>query len=386
MVVDRVADRITDSAQQHPNSFGQPVTVVVWRTARRLHPIASNEAPWPESGASCVGAGPASSVEWPAARPGVRMSGGDRRTSRDAVDGKGAHMSELQQATPSSMGVSRTLRLAWRASARAPRGCCRSWKPCPRSTSRRARTSIQRLWSASRRGTPRPAYTIPWPSSAKTRTWRRCGSPAPNRFHCEHTVMALEHGKHVIVEKPMAVFAARGGADDRGGGEERRGSCWRGHTNSFELPVRAMRRVILSGELGPPLRRAHLVVYGLDAASEDGRRAGPRAGRRDPVPAGLPPGRRGPAPGRRYAPQRPGDDRAVDAGTHHARLSQRVPGVRGRHARDHDAQRLRLLHDGGDVPVGHGAPALHAGGTREHPARTCGAAAGTRRRTSRPFG
>src|SRR5690348_13343450 len=28
---------------------------------------------------------------------------------------------------------------------------------------------------------------------------------SPNRFHCEHAVEALTHGKHVVVEKPMAV-------------------------------------------------------------------------------------------------------------------------------------------------------------------------------------
>src|SRR5262245_45363670 len=27
----------------------------------------------------------------------------------------------------------------------------------------------------------------------------------PNQFHCEHTIIAARHGKHVVVEKPMAL-------------------------------------------------------------------------------------------------------------------------------------------------------------------------------------
>src|SRR5712691_9913006 len=28
---------------------------------------------------------------------------------------------------------------------------------------------------------------------------------SPNRFHAEHTILAASHGKHVVVEKPMAI-------------------------------------------------------------------------------------------------------------------------------------------------------------------------------------
>src|SRR6266550_7964293 len=28
---------------------------------------------------------------------------------------------------------------------------------------------------------------------------------SPNRFHAEHTILAANHGKHVVVEKPMAI-------------------------------------------------------------------------------------------------------------------------------------------------------------------------------------
>ena len=34
---------------------------------------------------------------------------------------------------------------------------------------------------------------------------------SPNRFHAEHTILAAQHGKHVVVEKPMAVTLADAG-------------------------------------------------------------------------------------------------------------------------------------------------------------------------------
>ena len=71
----------------------------------------------------------------------------------------------------------------------------------------------------------------------------------PNPFHRPHTVMAAEHGKHVIVEKPMALdlseAAAMIDAADRNGVQ-----LLSGHTRAFDPPVQAMSRVIQSGEIG----------------------------------------------------------------------------------------------------------------------------------------
>lgn len=72
---------------------------------------------------------------------------------------------------------------------------------------------------------------------------------SPNRFHCQHAVEALEHGKHVVVEKPMAVSLEE--VDRMVEASNRNGvKLIAGHTNSFELHVRAMRKVINSGRLG----------------------------------------------------------------------------------------------------------------------------------------
>lgn len=71
----------------------------------------------------------------------------------------------------------------------------------------------------------------------------------PNRFHCEHTVLAAQGGKHVVVEKPMATSLEDAGrmveAADRNGIKL---LC--GHTASLMAGFRAMRRVISSGRLG----------------------------------------------------------------------------------------------------------------------------------------
>jgi len=82
---------------------------------------------------------------------------------------------------------------------------------------------------------------------------------SPNRFHCEHAVEAMQRGKHVVVEKPMAISldeADRMIASARSNGV----NLVAGHTNSFELHIRAMRKVINSGRLGR-LRAVHVWSY-----------------------------------------------------------------------------------------------------------------------------
>jgi len=74
------------------------------------------------------------------------------------------------------------------------------------------------------------------------------GSPHP--LHPDQAITALRHGKHVVVEKPLALTltdcdrvideAARSGLH-----------CIVGHTHGFDVNVQAMRRLIYSGEFGP---------------------------------------------------------------------------------------------------------------------------------------
>jgi phthalate 4,5-cis-dihydrodiol dehydrogenase len=82
---------------------------------------------------------------------------------------------------------------------------------------------------------------------------------SPNRFHAEHTIMAANHGKHVVVEKPMAVTLADAQrmveAADKNGVK-----LLAGHTRAFTLPIRAMRKVIESGKYGQ-LRALNIWSY-----------------------------------------------------------------------------------------------------------------------------
>jgi phthalate 4,5-cis-dihydrodiol dehydrogenase len=70
----------------------------------------------------------------------------------------------------------------------------------------------------------------------------------PNRFHCEHAIEAMRNGKHVLVEKPMAVTIEE--ADQMVEAAQRYGvHLLAAHTSSFGLPIRAMRK-IAQAELG----------------------------------------------------------------------------------------------------------------------------------------
>ena len=71
----------------------------------------------------------------------------------------------------------------------------------------------------------------------------------PNPLHMTHAVMAANAGKHVVVEKPLAVnlkeAQAMIDAADKNGVK-----LLSGHTRAFDPPVQAMARVVRSGEVG----------------------------------------------------------------------------------------------------------------------------------------
>jgi phthalate 4,5-cis-dihydrodiol dehydrogenase len=71
----------------------------------------------------------------------------------------------------------------------------------------------------------------------------------PHELHAAHAVMALAAGKHVIVEKPLALSYAD--CDRIIDAAERAGrTLIVGHTHGFDPNVRAIQRLVASGELG----------------------------------------------------------------------------------------------------------------------------------------
>jgi phthalate 4,5-cis-dihydrodiol dehydrogenase len=71
----------------------------------------------------------------------------------------------------------------------------------------------------------------------------------PNKFHAVHSIIAANHGKHVVVEKPMAVTLAEAEQMIKASVKNNiKLLC--GHTQSFGPHIRTMRKMIRSGELG----------------------------------------------------------------------------------------------------------------------------------------
>jgi len=81
----------------------------------------------------------------------------------------------------------------------------------------------------------------------------------PNRFHAAHTIIAANAGKHVVVEKPMAL-SLREAEQMIEAAIKNKIKLLCGHTQSFGPHIRTMRKIIGSGELGP-LCALHVWAY-----------------------------------------------------------------------------------------------------------------------------
>jgi phthalate 4,5-cis-dihydrodiol dehydrogenase len=105
---------------------------------------------------------------------------------------------------------------------------------------------------------PRAAFARDFNAAVYSNVAELCEDPAvevvyiatPHQFHAEHAALAARHGKHIILEKPMALTLAD--CDAIIAAVEHHGvHLIVGHTHAFDPAVREMRRRIASGTLGP---------------------------------------------------------------------------------------------------------------------------------------
>jgi phthalate 4,5-cis-dihydrodiol dehydrogenase len=71
----------------------------------------------------------------------------------------------------------------------------------------------------------------------------------PHQHHAEHAIAAASRGKHVLVEKPMAISMAQGEAMVAAA-RENSVALVVGHSHSFDAPVARAREIVASGQLG----------------------------------------------------------------------------------------------------------------------------------------
>src|SRR5207245_9604167 len=79
-------------------------------------------------------------------------------------------------------------------------------------------------------------------------TCDRCAA-SPQLLHAEKSLAAIDSGKHVMVEKPMAITLED---CDRmiAAAEKKQVKLMVAHTRSFKPPIRKMREIATSGRIG----------------------------------------------------------------------------------------------------------------------------------------
>ena len=104
---------------------------------------------------------------------------------------------------------------------------------------------------------PREAFARDFNAKVYDDATALCADPAveavyiatPHQFHAPHAILAAQHGKHIILEKPMALSLADCDAIIAAV-EKAKVYLIVGHTHAFDPAVREIRRIVASGALG----------------------------------------------------------------------------------------------------------------------------------------
>lgn len=120
-----------------------------------------------------------------------------------------------------------------------------------------AHSGVKVVAAADPHDAPRNAFAHDFNARVYADINELCADPAvdivyiatPHQFHAAHAAIAAGAGKHVILEKPMALTLADCDAIIAAV-ERAKTHLIVGHTHAFDPAVREMRRIVASGELG----------------------------------------------------------------------------------------------------------------------------------------
>jgi phthalate 4,5-cis-dihydrodiol dehydrogenase len=120
-----------------------------------------------------------------------------------------------------------------------------------------AHPGVKLVAAADPHDAPRNAFARDFNARAYADITELCADPAvgvvyiatPHQFHAAHAALAAGAGKHIILEKPMALTLADCDAIIAAT-ERAKVHLIVGHTHAFDPAVREMRRIVASSELG----------------------------------------------------------------------------------------------------------------------------------------
>ena len=131
----------------------------------------------------------------------------------------------------------------------------------------RADVLVQQRGLAESRTKAQARFTADFAANSYASVEELCADPdvdaiyvaTPHQYHAEHVTMAAAAGKHVLVEKPMALTLGECRAMTEA---VRRAGVQMviGHSHSFDAPILKTREIIEGGTVGQLIERRAIVI------------------------------------------------------------------------------------------------------------------------------